>query len=162
MTQQFPISRLGASTTTFGDPEYVDPDRDSNLETARVWTMHLRTVDGADFIDRVLDVGPTIDGYLGHMGGDQWEEWCEKAAPGDPLVLHVYFGEMDVHQAVAAVEKVCSAHEIVNTDVALSTAQDFAEQVFLDGVASPDTTTSHGSQFYIDTGRRLPEGTPPE
>jgi hypothetical protein len=157
MLHAFPITNPGAELTAFGDPMYVDEDRDVSIESAQVWTLHLRAVDGADLLDRVLEIAPKLGAYLGHLGGDSWGEWVSRADQGDPIALHVYFAADDRYVAQAIAEAFCAAHEILNTEVALSTGQDFAEQIGV-ATARADFASSASSQHYIDTGRRLPEG----
>lgn len=132
------------------DPPLVDHDRDDSVLTAWTWTLHVRVPSDYSvlgFIEYVRrQVDPAIcllpideDNHRPAMiGGDSFTEWGEAFDPnrkgGDHRALHLYVTAPDPTCAVGVGVAFMALTGLGLTDVALSTAGDWAEQVEMPAV----------------------------
>ena len=104
------------------DPPYVP------RPGSAVWTLHLRTERGAETAlwDAVRRSGcENLTGEV--VGGDSWEEWCERAGPGVDTALHVYLVAPTRLRARNAARALVDRLDLSWVDHHLSTAADWSE-----------------------------------
>lgn len=134
------------SNFTGVDPAFIDMDRDTDIDTALFWTLHVRVTpflgsdDPEEFMHRIVNDTRNVvpwthvdEDWPAACGGDSFTAWCVEFpyTPEDDKAVHVYFTAPNVRLATTVGVAFMARTGLDITDVALSTGGDWAAQVTL-------------------------------